>query len=376
MHITDEPGTLNVRQFGAVGDGVADDTDPIQRALDSHAPTVYIPPGTYTIRRALLIHSGTRLHADAAATIRLADRAGSGVDLFLLTNRNHLEGDRHIVIEGGRWDGNCAHNARVSEADRPGYTGVAINLVHVRDLTVRNLTVINPDSFSIRLGEVEDFVVEDITLDHPISRPNQDGVHVGGFSQRGVIRRIIAVTSNTPNDDMVALNADDDVERVLNVGMKRGFIRDILVEEIVAPDAYTFLRLLSVDAPIDNVTVRDVRGGCRMYAVNMNNWRFPRGVGNIHHVRLERFQVRKSDPQNTLPLIDVALWAEDVVVRDFRRDDAAASPAPTLLVRNGRANRLLLDDGAGVRTITTREGEEFSFAGERIARLELNASGG
>ena len=79
-----------------------------------------------------------------------------------------------------------------------------------------DLTVLNPESFSIRLGEVRHFTVENIVFDHPVIRPNQDGVHVGGFSEHGYIRNLRAATVNTTSDDMVALNADDDVQRVLN----------------------------------------------------------------------------------------------------------------------------------------------------------------
>ena len=45
---------LNVKDFGAVGDGVADDTEPIQGAIDEAVPTkagIFIPPGVYRTRQ-------------------------------------------------------------------------------------------------------------------------------------------------------------------------------------------------------------------------------------------------------------------------------------------------------------------------------------
>ena len=39
--------TVSVKDFGAVGDGVTDDTAAIQAALDSGASTVTVPDGTY-----------------------------------------------------------------------------------------------------------------------------------------------------------------------------------------------------------------------------------------------------------------------------------------------------------------------------------------
>jgi len=53
-------GSVNVKQFGATGDGVTDDTAAIQAALDSGAETVRIPDGTYL--HSGLSHTGGNLH--------------------------------------------------------------------------------------------------------------------------------------------------------------------------------------------------------------------------------------------------------------------------------------------------------------------------
>src|SRR4051812_46866327 len=80
---------IDAKQAGAVGDGLANDTAALQRALDGGRRTVRIPAGTYKITAALQVDSETTITADPRATIRLADHAGTGVDLFLLTNRDH-----------------------------------------------------------------------------------------------------------------------------------------------------------------------------------------------------------------------------------------------------------------------------------------------
>lgn len=56
--------TLDVRTYGAVGDGVSDDTRAIQRAIDlaPRGATVFVPPGIYVIRSApLVLKSDLRL---------------------------------------------------------------------------------------------------------------------------------------------------------------------------------------------------------------------------------------------------------------------------------------------------------------------------
>ena len=62
-----------VRDFGAVGDGVADDTDSIQRAVDSKSSAVVFPTGNYritkTIRVALSDTGWTSLRGEGTAQV-------------------------------------------------------------------------------------------------------------------------------------------------------------------------------------------------------------------------------------------------------------------------------------------------------------------
>jgi polygalacturonase len=338
----DHSYAVSVTEFGAVGDGVADDAPAIQRALDSPSAVVTIPEGTYIIGDTLLLDSGKTLYAHPNAVLRLADGAAKDVHDFLITNRAHDAGNAYISLVGGIWDGNNEHNARGSDGNPESCTGVAINFVNVSHLAIRDLTVRNPDSFSIRLGEVRHFTVENIHFDHPVSRPNQDGVHVGGFVEHGVLRNLRALTPNTTNDDMVALNADDDVERCLNLGMKRGPIRNIHVDGVYAESVYTFVRLLSETQPVENISIRNIKGGCRMYAINMNNWRFDKRKGAIRNVRVDDVDVTKTGPDNDRPLIIVQLQVHDLAIRNFRRDPGDSNTAPTLLVANGGEKNLSL----------------------------------
>ncbi len=365
---TGTPKVVSVIDYGAKGDGLQNDAPAIQKALDSEANIVTVPQGTYIINNTLRIGSGITLKLDPQAVIRLAENTGNHVDVFLLANKNPGNGNSHITVEGGIWDGNNEHNHRGKDGDLFGYTGTAINFVNVANLVLRDLTIRNPDAFSIRLGEVKNFLVEDIVLDHSVIRPNQDGVHVGGFSKQGIIRRVSAVRPNTPNDDMIAINADDDVERVINLGMRRGPISNILVEDIQADGAYNFVRLLSKDSPIDNITVKNVTGSCRYYAVNMNNWRFPVGVGDISNVLLENFNVTKIfNPKSSAnSLIHITLNVRNLYICGFHRGkNESTGQAPTLLVSNGKEN--ILNQGGVQQTK-----HEFSTFQNHIEKLWIN----
>lgn len=56
--------TVSVKDFGAVGDGTADDTVAIQAALDSGAKSVYIPAGTYKITTTLSVPTRVSIYGD------------------------------------------------------------------------------------------------------------------------------------------------------------------------------------------------------------------------------------------------------------------------------------------------------------------------
>jgi len=99
----------SVTEFAAVGDGIADDTSPLQAALDAtfsatEAGFLVIPPGTYKVTRPLRVALGG---ASAADITRQSGILGHGARIFsaIENGANILEFSsnstvRFIVIEG------------------------------------------------------------------------------------------------------------------------------------------------------------------------------------------------------------------------------------------------------------------------------------
>jgi hypothetical protein len=104
------PAIRSVKEFGALGDAVADDTAAFQRALDaahkSGGGTVYAPPGRYLFRGTLAIPEGVTLRGSFACVpshTGIRDRGESkpgddGTALFVTAGRGNEDGNPFLTL--------------------------------------------------------------------------------------------------------------------------------------------------------------------------------------------------------------------------------------------------------------------------------------
>ena len=130
--------TLNVKDYGAVGNGTADDTAALQAALDvalTRSVRVLVPAGTYKITATLRANPGTTLDLDPQATVK----NGGGVNL-MLTNGSAASsftgytGANALMITGGVWDCGGATASTYQNC---------FAFIHGHGITVRDTTVKN-----------------------------------------------------------------------------------------------------------------------------------------------------------------------------------------------------------------------------------------
>lgn len=292
---------INVRDYGAVGDGQHDDFNAIQRAIRAGADYVTIPAGKYLLGDTLRLPSHTRLYLNANAEMIMGNGVGKTIDHFLVTN-DHDASD--ILIDGGIWNGNNCGNPRVDYRNRMLYHGVTVGFRHMEHLILRNMTLRDSEGFHMRLNFVRHFLVENITFDDIHIRPNQDGVHIAGGCEDGVIKNIRGCGASAPNDDMVAIVSDvpaeyNDMDMGDMRGQEHGDIRRIRVEHLRAQNTFSFLRILSCNHKVEDIEISDVKGGCYYLAVQMQveplgriyTGRSVLGTGHIANITLRDFHV-------------------------------------------------------------------------------------
>lgn len=206
---------FDVRRFGARGDGVAIDTDAVNRAIAAAGTgggTVHFPAGTYacyTIR----LRSNVAVHLAPGATLLAAEpvdgqgydppEPGAGNDFQDFAHshwRNSLicgEGLTGVTLSGpGTIDGRGLVGGRGE--NEPGAGNKAIALKLCRNVVISDLTILNGGSLAILPTGVDNLRVENLIID-----TYSDGLNLDGC--RNV--RVSGCTINTPNADAICLKS-------------------------------------------------------------------------------------------------------------------------------------------------------------------------
>lgn len=148
----------NVKDYGALGDGVTDDAPAIQsvldKALSSGGIKVYIPSGTYVLKSTLYVYSNTEIEmandtvllrgADTGAIFYNADPETSAVDGY--------NGHSNISIKNGTFDMNIANFS--------GVNGTVCGINHCKNLKFEGVTFKNlKDNHALDINATDGLIV-------------------------------------------------------------------------------------------------------------------------------------------------------------------------------------------------------------------------
>lgn len=173
---------VSVRDFGARGDGVTDDTAAIQAAINA-SESVYFPAGTYMCAN-ILMKSNLRLYGEShAAVLKLlpnattysingsvADGAGVYAANVICSTLTYTGGAyydagvrakdpnnstyifENVVIENLTIDGNKANNQVGDTGNNASAMGACVNITLCKNVTVRGCRIINARLDGVFIG--------------------------------------------------------------------------------------------------------------------------------------------------------------------------------------------------------------------------------
>ncbi|WJR68141.1 glycosyl hydrolase family 28-related protein [Neorhizobium sp. CSC1952] len=192
-------GEIDVKWFGAAGDGVTDDTAAINEALQGGNKRVYFPSGEYKVAGPLRVHHNTMVDMHPAAHITL-----TGTSLFVngdignATYADGYNGDGNITIRGGHLD--CT-------TDRASGSGQAafVQFAHAENIFIENVVCSSLwrghyiELNSIRHGQVRGCVFSGQVLD--VGDNDRDAINIDFAYATGF--PLFGSYDNTPCDDIL-----------------------------------------------------------------------------------------------------------------------------------------------------------------------------
>jgi len=191
---------LRPESFGAVGNGVADDTLAIQRALDA------VPIGG-----TLLFGEGrTYRHSDLlVARVAGAHLTGPGV----LLASNEARSAFWITADNVLVDGGLAFHMGRTTRRWDSYEQMKLRLAGVRGTALRGIKVEGAAAAGIYIGQSSGFLLEDVS----VSNTRADGIHLTAGSHDGTVRRATITNSGDDGISVVSYQADGAVSNHITV---------------------------------------------------------------------------------------------------------------------------------------------------------------
>jgi parallel beta-helix repeat protein len=190
---------VNMKELGAKGDGVTDDSSVFQGALDMAKQLdgirIFIPAGDYRLTKELIIHENTAILADPKARI-IRDHSN-----YILINGyknsqteqppsmyTRYNGAGHITIKGGVWDGNGTNQSRKASIFHIGHS----HDIRIKGATFKDVS----NSHHIEFNACQNVWVQDCSFLGYVGTDNFNEAIQLDLSKRRVT--ILGVDDDTP----------------------------------------------------------------------------------------------------------------------------------------------------------------------------------
>ncbi len=302
-----ESYTLDVRRFGAIGDGKADDTQAIQAALYAcpQGARVVISSGTYCFST-LYFKSHTRLEIQEGAVLKAqAHRSGRAIlpgfvrdfrgghlflgswegnpldcfaGLFTLLDVEDVQIYGKGKLDGGGSPGGWWSNPKQREiAWRPR----SIFMRRCKNVVIQGIEIVNSPSWTIHPVESENLRFINVTIRNPWDSPNTDGINPESCKDVSILgchfslgddcialksgKIFMAEVGGTPTENVTIRNClMEDGHGAVTIGSEMASgIQDIRVEHCIFRKTDRGLRIKTrrgrgSKAIVDNIRFSDI----------------------------------------------------------------------------------------------------------------------
>ncbi|KAI9182071.1 hypothetical protein LWI28_021763 [Acer negundo] len=211
---------FDVRKFGAVGDGITDDTEAFKMAWDSacqeeDSAVLLVPYGSSFMIQSTIFtgpcQGGIVFQVDG--TLMPPDGPDSWAQknskrqwlVFYRVNQMSLQGGGVIDGRGQKWwDLPCKPHKGINRTTLPGPcdSPIAIRFFMSSNLTVQGIRVKDSPQFNFRFDNCKNVHVESIHITAPPLSPNTDGIHIENANGVKIYNSVI---SN--GDDCVSIGS-------------------------------------------------------------------------------------------------------------------------------------------------------------------------
>lgn len=224
---------LNIKNFGAVGDGSKLDSAAINKAIDTcngqGGGMVYVPPGIY-LSGTVILKSNVTLFLEAGATILGSKKVSDftpqpGPTLLGDANQKHLifarDAENATLAGPGRIDGQgpsfWVPSGRKMPTPEMSWGDVAtydwkpldrpspmLEFYNCKNLRIEDVRIENAPGWTLRPNQCENVFIRGVTIKNPIIGPNTDGIDIT-CSQNVFISDCLIDTG----DDAICLKTDN-----------------------------------------------------------------------------------------------------------------------------------------------------------------------
>jgi polygalacturonase len=227
---------IDIKTYGATGDGKTLDTEAIQRALDECGQAgggmVRIPPGKY-LSKPITLRANTRLEIQDGAVLQARDlpedfESGErGLSAFINArdvNNIAITGGGAVDGAGFRWWQPVREAKKLGEQDKTRRPRLIV-LSHCQNVLVEGVTLRNSPSFHLVPSDCENVVITNVSFLAPGNSPNTDAMDPSACKNVLITRCVVSV-----GDDNIAIKSGHKVNG-----------REAACEDFVVSDC-TFLK--------------------------------------------------------------------------------------------------------------------------------------